>query len=133
MKVALWPLRMKVVSANAASPSGAGSATGKGSTGATRTSSATTAMRASSISCPTAGRRTRRGRAAQIFDFRSTCFGTYLNLASKLGIQVVRVLREVLRALRGDENEALEPAAAEALAVEARLDGDHVSRDQLAA
>src|SRR5438270_866239 len=44
MNVALCPLRMKVVSANAASPSGAGSATGRASAGAARTSSATTAM-----------------------------------------------------------------------------------------
>src|SRR5919206_395182 len=62
MNVALCPLRMKVVSAKAASPSGAGSATGKGSTGAARTSSATTAMRASSIRArPRAGERAGAG------------------------------------------------------------------------
>ena len=37
-----------------------------------------------------------------------------------------------LAAVVGDEHEVLEPAAAEALAVEARLDGEHIAGDELA-
>jgi hypothetical protein len=44
MNVALWPLRMNVVSANAARPSGAGSATGSAGATATAGRSATTVM-----------------------------------------------------------------------------------------
>src|SRR5439155_24115441 len=47
--------------------------------------------------------------------------------------EVVRELGEVLVALVGDENEILEAYAAEALAVEAGLDGDDVARNELLA
>jgi hypothetical protein len=46
MKFALWPLSMNVVSAKAARPRGAGSATGSAAAGVARVSS-TTAIRAS--------------------------------------------------------------------------------------
>ena len=48
------------------------------------------------------------------------------------GVEVVRKVRQVLGAVLGDEHEVLEPAAAEALAVEARLERDHVAGDELA-
>src|SRR5438128_748406 len=44
--------------------------------------------------------------------------------------EVVRVLRQVLGALLGDEHEVFEAHAAVALAVAARLDGDHVARPE---
>src|SRR5439155_75451 len=50
-----------------------------------------------------------------------------------LRCQVVRVIRQVLRAAVGDEHQVLQPAAAEPRAVKARLDCDHVARDELLA
>src|SRR5215510_1887318 len=49
----------------------------------------------------------------------------------KSGLEVVRVVRENLAAVVGDEHQVLEPAAAVAVAVEAGLDRDHVARNEL--
>src|SRR5215211_7681287 len=49
----------------------------------------------------------------------------------RLRLQVVREVREVLGAVLGDEHEVLEPAAAEALAVEAGLERHHVTGHEL--
>ena len=53
-----------------------------------------------------------------------------LRLAGSLRLEVVRVLRQVLRAVVGDEDEILEAAAAPAPAVEARLERHDVAREQ---
>src|SRR5207245_7345777 len=44
-----------------------------------------------------------------------------------LRLEVVRVLRQVLGAVRGHEHEVLQPYAAVALPVAAGFDGDHVA------
>src|ERR671918_2211505 len=51
----------------------------------------------------------------------------------RLGRQVVRVVGEELAAVLGDEDEVLQAAAAEAFAVEARFDGEHVAGHDLVA
>src|SRR6266516_5638048 len=50
----------------------------------------------------------------------------------KLRLEVVRVFRKRLGAVLGHQHEILEPDAAEAVAVEARLDSDHIAGDELA-
>ena len=55
-----------------------------------------------------------------------------LGSTSVLRLEVVRVLRQVLGAVVGDEHEVLEPHAAVALPVEARLDRDDVAGAQRA-
>src|SRR5689334_3534965 len=49
-----------------------------------------------------------------------------------LRLEVVRVVRQHLGPVLGHEHEVLEAAAAVTVAVEARLDRDHVARDELA-
>src|SRR5437588_1857918 len=133
MNVALCPLRMKVVSANAASPSGAGSATGRASAGAARTSSATTAMTCLPSFEPSLGQPKHAGAERPKKDIRNPIYPIFELLNLRLGRQVVRVFREVLGPVRRDEHEVLEPAAAEAAAVEAGLDRDDVAREELLA
>src|SRR5579885_3168322 len=130
MKLAPCPLRRNVVSANPASPSGAGSAAGTLSmrVGVGRTS-ATVAI-ATPLSRPPvrearAGLPTDNDRPSCAF-FRET---RKVKRAGS-GRQVVRVPRQVLGAARGDEEEVLEPHAAEAGPVEAGLGGDDVARAQ---
>ena len=51
--------------------------------------------------------------------------------ALRYGARLVREARQRLGAVLGDEHEVLEAAAAEARAVEARLDREHVAGDEL--
>src|SRR5436190_19519726 len=136
---------MKVVNAKAASPSGAGSATGASSTRVGRArSSARTAMATSLCARPGAG----SAETVRLVGYIGTRYFTYSNLVipararlqhpktraqiRALRREVVRVIGEDLRAVLGDVHEILEAAAAVAVAVEARLDRDHVARDELA-
>src|SRR4051794_7064946 len=137
MKDALCPLRMNVVSANAASPRGAGSAAGTASTRVGRgRSSARTAIATSFVAGSPAAReaagtgldRNPIVRAAT----KLPCGGTPKNRAYTSGLEVVRVVRENFAPILGDEHEVLEPAAAVAVAIQARLDRDHVACDELA-
>src|SRR5437764_8842720 len=128
MNDALWPLRMKVVSANAASPSGAGSATGRAAAGVVRVSSST------AIACllPSLLRPRVRGRRRGGTSLSCPQIALRLNRGERLRLQVVRVVREQLGAVRGDQRQILEPAAAEPGAVETRLERDHVALHELA-
>src|SRR3954451_9061318 len=141
MKEALCPLRMNVVSANAASPSGAGSAAGTASTTVGRArSSARTAMTTSFV---TGSPRCREESALGWIATRSV--GLRKNYhgpdthqqrdytgSARLRLEVVRVVREDLAAVGGDEHQVLETAAAVAVPVDPGLDGDDVPRDELA-
>ena len=49
-----------------------------------------------------------------------------------LGLEIVRIVRQDLGAVLRDEHEIFEPAAAVTVAIETRLQGDHVARDELA-
>src|SRR5437868_1573482 len=110
MNEALWPLRMKVVSANAASPSGAGSAAGIDSTSVGRArSSARTAMATSFVAGPPANpaegvgwvdRNPMNGRRIS-----SKFLPRYeAGYTSGLGREVVRVVRQHLGAVLGHEH-----------------------------
>src|SRR6266487_589884 len=114
MNVALWPLSMNVVSAKAASPSGAGSATGASSTRVGRArSSARTAMATSFVAPrPPGGHRPTRELGASsgksvpdIYvaptDTRNAAFAT----CNPSGLEIVRVLRQRLRPVVGDEHD----------------------------
>src|SRR5207302_10711496 len=121
MNVALCPLRMKVVSANAASPSGAGSATGRASAGAARTSSATTAMTCLPSFEPSLGQPKRAGAERPEEDIRNAIYASLELLNLRLGRQVVRVFREALGPARRGEHEVLAAATAEDAVAGARL------------
>src|SRR4051794_15352098 len=143
MKDALWPLSMNVVRANAASPSGAGSAAGMASisVGAARRSSAMVAMAEPSWSVRPglallAGSREpverQRGQDLTPWFFTLRQNPKRNPKEAALGCEVVREVGQQLAAVVRHEHEILEPAAAPAGAVEARLDRDDVARDQLA-
>src|SRR5690348_11115720 len=126
MNVALCPLSMNVVRAKAARPSGAGSAAGTDSTSVRVGAAAVTAIVSSSRP------RTREGDAG------NESIGRYARSVPArkrpkpdLRFEVVRVLRQVLVAVGCDQHQVLQPHAAVALPVAARLDGDHVARPQL--
>src|SRR4051812_6560522 len=136
MKDALCPLRMNVVSANAASPRGAGSAAGTASTRVGRArSSARTAIATSFVAGSPAAReaagtgldRNPIVRAAT----KLPCGGPPKTRFSPPGLGVARVVRETSPPARGADHEALEPATAVAVAIQARLDRDHVACDEL--
>src|SRR5205807_132524 len=93
MKLAPWPLSRNVVSANAARPSGAGSAAGTPSMSVTGRSWARTAILSPSFSAPA-------GRPPAVV---------------------------------GDEQDVLQPDAAVARAIQAGLERDHVSGDEIVA
>src|SRR4051812_31882335 len=106
MKVALWPLSTNVVSANAARPSGAGSATGDDST----------TMRVGATSATAISPPLDRGggsRRAARNETDTDLGGDTRAVAAEtpLGLEVVRVPRQVLGAVRRDEHEVLEPHA----------------------
>src|SRR4051812_21985336 len=67
-------------------------------------------------------------RSGPELDARATAFGERVPLWR----EVVREVRQHLAAVRGDEHEILQAAAAPAGAVEPGLDGDDVARDELA-
>src|SRR6476620_1238496 len=129
MNVALCPLSRNVVSANPASPSGAGSAAGTASMSVARGRT----LAVTAITPPLA-----RPRWTGI-DRTPICTGRFCTpnqpqcdtgrpVAGPLRGQVVRVLRQVLGRTVGDQHEIFEPYAAVALAVEAGLDRDDVAR-----
>src|SRR5262249_60106580 len=123
MKVALWPLRMNVVRANAARPRGAGSAGFATSTNVLvgATSAVVTAMCRLLSPVPTRRRGTLNG--IRYFLIPKEKSGE----PSALRGEVVRILRQVLGAVLRDEDEVLEPDAAVALPVAPRLDGDDIA------
>src|SRR5438045_7986321 len=123
MKEALCPLRMNVVSAKAASPSGAGSAAGTASTTVGRArSSARTAMTTSFV---TGSPRCREESALGLIVTRSVGLREKLPRRATrkqrdytprgpLRLEVVRLVREDLAAVRGDVHQSLEAAPAAA-------------------
>src|SRR6185312_6247907 len=118
MKLALCPLSRNVVRANAASPSGAGSAAGTPSTSVTGRSTARTAMQPPRVDCAECSRTD----------------GPFVNRsAMRLRREVVRVPRDELGPVVGDDEDVLETDAAEAGAIEARLERDHVAGDEVVA
>src|SRR6185437_3124690 len=129
MKLAPCPLSRNVVSAKPASPSGAGSAAGTLSTRVTGRSWAKVAIDLLLFRRPR-----HHPPAAQIG--RRCTYGTVfpigwgLRLRNPLRLEVVRVLRHDLDTVVGDDRDVLEPHAADALPVEARLEGDHVAGDE---
>src|SRR4051794_10460891 len=118
MKVALWPLSMNVVSANAARPSGAGSATTRGA-GAARVSSIT----AITVLLPSwlraRGGASPRAPRADPYPSRSEICASN---SKALRREVVRILRDQFAAVLRDDDDVLEPHAAEALPVETGLE-----------
>src|SRR5947207_1680326 len=117
MKLALCPLSRNVVSANAASPSGAGSAGIHRGASVRSGASVRTAMwnPPSGAGARPAGVNARMLSAVPIPQRR----------------EVVRIVREVLGAGRRDEDIVLEADTAVPLPVEARLDRDAVAGDEL--
>src|SRR5436305_184846 len=130
MKFALWPLSMNVVSAKAASPRGAGSATGRAAAGVARVSS-TTAIRASFCRCFASRRSHRDGMSRRRPGYPNGLRIKPLAKETRLGLQIVRILGQQLGPVLGHEHEILEPAAAVAVAIQAGLDRDHVALDEL--
>src|SRR5213082_2947664 len=131
MKFALWPLSMNVVSAKAASPRGAGSATGRAAAGVARVSS-TTAIRASFCRCFASRRSHRDGMSRRRPGYPNGLRIKPLAKETRLGLQIVRIIGQQLGPVLGHEHEILEPTAAVAVAIQSGLDRDHVALDDLA-
>src|SRR5262245_49246422 len=59
--------------------------------------------------------------------------GSWATRVTEASGELVREIGEALVAVLRDEHDVLEPAAAETLAIEGGLDGDHVAGDELVA
>src|SRR5919199_927644 len=126
MKVALCPLRRNVVSANAARPNGAGSATAVAYRAGAAGRSSTTAMIPSPFPGSAVTTQPGRGRNNSECDSKggwATC------VASRR--QVVGIVGDDFVAVLSDHDEILEAKAAEPGAIETGLDRDHVAGDEI--